>query len=124
MAGLAQVRTDVAAAVQAVDAALNIRTRPVKNARPNDGWVIVERVAPATYTACEATLTAVVLLGSTADETKAEDRFEALAVALVDAVTTGDLHPSDVRCEPATVLVGDPGVPMYALTLTLTLEVD
>lgn len=122
MATLSQLRADVAAAVNAVDPALRVKTREVRQAKADDGWVIVRSVTPATYAACDATLVVLVILG--ADQQRADERFDALAVALVDALTKGVLHPQDVTAEPVTVLVGDPAVPMYALTLTLTLEVS
>lgn len=122
MASLVATRDALAAAVNAVDASLRVKTRPVKTARADDGWVIVGKVTPSTYVACDVTFVVLVLLG--ADEARAEDRFGALVVPLVDALTKGALHPQDVTAEPVTVLVGEPAVPMYALTLTLTLEVD
>jgi len=126
MADLTQTRTDLAAAVQAVDPA-TLRIRPsstVKHPRPNDGWVIVERIAVGqTYLRFNVTFTVVILL--TADEVKAEQRFATLATQLVTAVTAGALHASEVAAEPVIVLVGETTpAPMYAIALTLTLEVD
>lgn len=122
MASLVETRDALAAAVNAVDASLRVKTRTVKTPRADDGWVITGKLTPATYAACDAVLIVLVLLG--ADETRSQERFDVLAVPLVDALTKGALHPQDVTCEPVTVLVGEPAVPMYALTLTLTLEVD
>lgn len=119
MATVEQTRADVAAAVNAADATLRVRVRSVKTPRPLDGWVIVGRVFPGPYRT-ECVYTVLVLLA--AEQDKADERFSALAVPLVDALTKGVLHPSDVAAEPVTVLVGD--APMFALALTLTLEVD
>ena len=85
MASLVATRDALAAAVNAVDASLRVKTRPVKTARADDGWVIVGKVTPSTYAACDATFVVLVLLG--ADEARAEDRFGALVVPLVDALT-------------------------------------
>lgn len=126
MTDLAQTRVDVAAAVTAAAAAagitLSVQPRPVRSSRPLDGWVTVGPVTPARFTKCDARLTVVVLLAG--DESKAEERFEQLAVPLVDGVTKDQLHPGDVSCEPVTIPAGDPPVPTFALALTLTLEVD
>lgn len=117
---LTEAREALAAALSAVDG-VTVAARPSAAApQPGDGWVVLSRLAPSTFTACTATLTAVVTLG--ADEALAETLAETYAVALLDAATTGSLNPTDVSLEPQA-LVGGTGV-IYALALTLTLEVD
>jgi hypothetical protein len=120
---LAAAREAVAAALSAVSG-YNVRARPFRgHYRAGDGWVTVGRVAPADYTTSAVTLVVVLVLG--ADELAAESRLEDDAVALVDAVTRGDLdlQTADVALEPASFVVGAPPAPLYGATLTLTTEV-
>ena len=113
-----QALADALSVVSGVD----VRPRPFKAApKAGDGWVVVQRLAPSTFSACSATLAAVVVLS--ADETKAEELLDAQAVGLVDAVTSS-LNPADVSLEPQAVVVGQTAAPLYAAVLTLTLEVD
>jgi hypothetical protein len=113
-------RQAVADALNTV-AGLNVSARPKTAVRGLDGWVTVGRVTPSTFTLCMATFTAVVLLA--ADELAAETLIESLTVPCINALTAA-LNTADVSVEPATVLVGNQSSPMYALTITLTLEVD
>lgn len=122
MATITDTRQAIADALSLVPG-LSVRTRAVKAPKQNDGWVIVRRVEPATYTACDVTFSAVVILGP--DDAAAQDRLDALSVPLVNAVTTGDLHTAAVSIEPLQLLVGDvTPAPLYALVLTLTLECE
>lgn len=102
----------------------DVRTEPVTSPKALDGWVNIGKVVPgSTMTTCDCTFTAVLILGS--DARKAAESLRTLPVAIIAAVTTGALHPSDVSLEPVTLPAGDvaPGE-LYALVLTLTLEVD
>lgn len=124
MATIDEQRTAIAAALTGVGG-LTVRTERPVQARALDGWVNVAKVAPSSFatTACDCTFTAVLILG--ADERHATERVAELSVPVINAVTTGPLHPDGVSLEPAVLPVGDvsPGN-LYALILTLTLEVD
>jgi hypothetical protein len=103
---------------------LTVRAERPTQPRTGDGWVNVSRVVPGlSVTSCDCTLVAVLVLGS--DERKAGELIATLSVPIVNAVTRGPLHPSDVGIEPATLPAGDstPG-DVYALILTLTVEVN
>lgn len=111
-------------AVLATATGMNVRAERPTVAKAGDGWVNVAKVSPSAFstTTCDATFTAVLILG--ADERQAADRVAKLSVPVINAVTTGPLHPDGVSVEPAVLPVGDvsPGA-LYALILTLTLEV-
>lgn len=116
---LAEARAAVAAALSTVSG-LTVRTRPVATPKVGDGWVVVTRLAPAAFTACAATFTAVVILG--ADEAAAEGLLETYGVACIDAVTSR-LQAADVSLEAQVLLAGTTSTPLYAIAVTLTLEV-
>lgn len=120
---IAETREAIADVLNAAVEDLNIRPRkPVKTPQMGDGWVTLGVVRPSTYTECTVTLTTLIVLGSDVDA--ADERFEELAVVLVDAVTTADeLNVADVVLEPLN-LITEGGASMYALTLTLTAEVE
>lgn len=102
---------------------VTVRPRPSKAApKPGDGWVTVQRLAPADFTACTATLAAVVVLS--ADEAKAEESLETLGVALIDAVTDSTLNTADVFLEPQAVVVGQTATPLYAAVITVSVLVE
>jgi hypothetical protein len=121
---LDDTRTAIADVLNTV-AGLNVRPYAVKTPKPGDGWVNFTRIAPSGFstTTCDCTYTVVITLG--ADERHATERAAELSVPVINAVTTGPLHPDGVSLEPAVLPVGDvsPGN-LYALILTLTLEVD
>jgi hypothetical protein len=118
---LTAARQALAAVLSTVEG-VTVRARPVKAApTPGDGWVSVDRIAPADYSSCSATLSAVVVLA--ADELLAEERLEQLGVALVDAATS-DLGAYDVALQPELLVVGTTAAPLYSAVLTLTLPVD
>ena len=120
MADLATTRQAIAAALNAVEG-LNVSARPRTMGRGLDGWVTVGRIEPADFTRSLVTFTAVVLLAP--DELAAEQLLEQYAVDAVNAITS-TLNAADVAAEPAALVVGQASTPMYALTITLTLEVD
>lgn len=119
---LTQARQAVADALSAIDG-LNFRPHPtVAQPRTGDGWVVVTRLEPADFAATTATLTAVVILG--ADEAKAEQLVDDLGVPMLAAVTKApDLNPADASLVQQALVAGPTGT-LYALALTLTLEVD
>lgn len=123
MASLAQTRTDVATVLSGVGG-MTVRTRPVAGPKALDGWVNVGRITPGqTYTTKSVTFVAVLVLGS--DERTAEGLIETLSGPVLDAVTTGPLHPDSVVIEPGLIPAGDVApAQLYVLTLSLTLEVD
>ena len=119
---LAAARAAVAAALNTVTG-LDVRARPPLPAPvTGDGWVVVTRVVPATFTASLATLTAVICLGT--DRTNAETHLDAYAVQVIDAATSSDLGVTDVSVEPVTLIVGQNSTEMNALALSLSLEVE
>lgn len=123
MASINEQRALLASVLSGVSG-LSVRTERPTQARAGDGWVNVGRVAPGLpTTACDCTFTVVVVLGS--DERRANEMLATLSVPIINAVTQGALHPSDVGLEPATLPAGDstPG-DVFALILTLTLEVS
>lgn len=123
MASIAQQQDAVAAAVTALGT-FTVRSEPPVQAKAGDGWVNIGQVTPgSTLTTCDCTFVVVLIIGS--DARQAAKQLRTLPVQLVNAVTTGPLHPDGVTVEPAELPAGDvaPGS-LYALVLTLTLEVD
>lgn len=119
MASLTDSRRSIADCLKT--AGFNVSPRPLIQAKGMDGWVTIGRLEPHTFGQSLVTFTAVLLL--TADEQAAELLVEQYAVAVVNAVTS-TLNAADVVAEPVTLVVGQANTPMYALTITLTLEVD
>jgi hypothetical protein len=119
---LARVRQALADAL--IDGAgVSVRARPSKAVpKPGDGWVVVQRLTPADFTSCLATLAVVVVLS--ADEAKAEESLDTLGVALIDAVTSSTLNTADVSLEPQAVIVGQTASPLYAAVLTVSVLVE
>lgn len=117
---LAQAREDIATVLSGVGA-FSVRPRPIKSPRLNDGWVVISRLTPGDFSTCLATLTAVLILGS--DEVKAEEMFESVGVQAVDALTKSDLNCTDVSLEAQILVVDGAGSSLYALAITLTMEV-
>lgn len=124
MASIAATRAALAEALTGLGG-LTVTTRQPGTVRALDGWVNVGPVRPSPHSvaSCDATFTAVLALS--ADRRVAEDLVDALSVDVLDAVTKGALHPDGVSLEPAEIPAGDvaPGS-LFALVLTLTLEVD
>jgi hypothetical protein len=121
-ATLILAREALAAALNAAVDGLDIRGRgPVRTPKQGDGWVSVSRVEPDDYTRCAATLTALIVLG--ADEALAEQLLDVWTVPLLDAATKADFPAGDVSAQPITLPV-DGGGAVFALTLTLTTEVE
>lgn len=124
MASIAQQQDAIAAAITALGT-FSVRLEPPAQAKAGDGWVNVGRVVPgSTMTTCDCTFVVVLIVG--ADARQASRQIRTLPVQLVNAVTASPtLHPDGVTVEPATLPAGDvaPGE-LYALVLTLTLEVD
>jgi hypothetical protein len=120
MATLGQTRSDIAAALSTVSG-VSVRTRPVTTPKAGDGWVVVTRLRPSRFAGCAATFTALVVLG--ADELQAETLLEQYAVPLLDAATE-TIPCGDVSLEAQTVVVGATAAPLYALALTMTIEVE
>jgi hypothetical protein len=123
VATISEQRAAIAAAISPA-AGMSVRTERPGIARAGDGWVNLTRVAPSAFanTTCDATFTVVLVLG--ADERRAVELAATLSVPVINAVTTGALHPDGVAIETAVIPAGDsaPG-DLYALILTLTLEV-
>lgn len=95
--------------------------REPRTARALDGWTTAGTVTPETFRTSMAALQAVVLLS--ADYLTADEAYDTLATAAVDAASTGGLGTSDVRVESGIVPVGDQSSPMYALIVNVTMEV-
>jgi hypothetical protein len=121
---LAEAREDLAAALSEIDG-YNIRPRPFTSApKPGDGWVTVQRLAPSDFTRSMVTLAVVIVLHH--DQAQAEIALDEDAVDFLDTVTvdTADLNPTDVSLEAMALVAGNDSVPLYCVTLTLSLEVD
>lgn len=123
MATIAEQRAAVASVVS-LAAGMTVKTERPTIPRQGHGWVNLTRVVPSAFSvaACDATFTVVLVLG--ADERRAVELSATLAVPVINAVTTGALHPDGVSVETALLPAGDaaPG-DLFALILTLTLEV-
>ncbi len=124
MATISEQRAAVAAAVS-LAAGMTVTTERPTHPMQGSGWVNLTRVAPSAFsvTTCDATFAVALVLG--ADERVAIDLSATLSVPVINAVTAGALHPDGVFIETALLPAGDasPG-DLYALILTLTLEVD
>lgn len=120
MTTIAEARQEIADALSAIDT-LNVQPKPIRNPRANDGWVIVSRMTPSRFGGVHmATFLVVIMLS--ADEVTAEARLDELSSDVLNA--TADLNTTDVVLEPAEVMVGQQSTPLYALTLTLSMEVS
>jgi hypothetical protein len=117
---LAEAREALAAVLSTVEG-VDVRARPIGSPVAGDGWVVVQWLVPADFTSCSVTLAAVVVLG--ADQARADEFLEELAVPLVDAVTSSSLCPADVSLEPRTVVAGQAATPLFVAVITLILEV-
>jgi hypothetical protein len=118
---LSAARTAAAAALDAL-AGFTVRARPLKAAqKAGDGWIVLGRLVPADFSSSYATLQAVIVLSP--DAAKAEQVLEDNATALVNAITSSDLDPTDVSLEPEALIVGETSSPLYAAVLTFTVEV-
>lgn len=121
---------DLAAARTALAAALSVVPGATVSARPGrlapvagDGWVTLSRLAPGQFfDRHAATLSAVVTLGP--DEVKAEELLDTLAPALLSAALASTLAPADVSLNPQLLVIGTTSAPLFALVLTLTIEVE
>jgi hypothetical protein len=91
--------------------------------RPGDAWIIPPRITPATFGLARAQLTAVVVLGP--DPVQASQRFAALAVPILDAVTRIDGLPvADAEVVPESLLAGELTTgPLFVLTANVSAEV-
>lgn len=122
MATISEQRAAIAAAVSLASGMTVGTVRPTLG-RQGIGWVNLTRVVPSSFsvTACDATYTVVLVLGS--DERQAAELSGALAVPVIGGVYA-ELHPSDVSVEMALIPAGD-AVPgdVYAMIVTLTVEV-
>jgi hypothetical protein len=119
---LSSARQGLAAALSTVTG-VTVRARPSKAApKAGDGWVAVQRLAPADFSSCMVTLAAVVVLAS--DQVKAEETLDTIGVALIDAVTESSIYPADVFLEPETLAVGQTAAPLYAAVVTASMLVD
>jgi len=114
----------IAAAVSAASLGFTVSDLPPTQPRAGVGWVNVGRVTIGqTLRTADCTFTVVLVLG--ADARKADEQLTILPVPLINALTTGALHAGDVAVEPATLPAGDVSpAQLYALFVTLTLEVD
>lgn len=120
---LADARTAVAQTLT-INAGINVKARQMGSPRALDGWVNLVRVEPADFACSRATLIVVVILGNTL--AKAEDNLNELAVPMIDAITNAEeFRAFGVSLEPlGEIAVGTTATPLYALALTLTLEVE
>lgn len=119
---LTDARQAYADALSAVDGA-TVRARPpVRNPKPGDGWVIVERGAPGDYRRSMVVLSAVVTLGT--DVAASEELLETLVVPLLDAASrVPDLPTGDVDFESDS-LVLEGGGELNIITISATTEVE
>jgi hypothetical protein len=112
-------RQDVAQTLSGVTN-FEVRTRPVLSPRAYDGWVVLSSIRPSDFRNCYATFTVLLILGS--DETKAEQIFDENGTRLIDAAAS--LNATDITLESQALVVGNTATPLYALALTMTLEVS
>ncbi len=118
---IADTRAAIAAALNSVSG-LNVKARPVtNNVRPNDGWVTSPSLEVADFASSLAEFDVVVVLSS--DPVKAEQRYDEVALAVLNAAA--ELDASDVTVAPQLIPAGD-GVPapLYTLVLTVKMEVQ
>jgi hypothetical protein len=115
---VAAARVALADALSTVDG-VSVQPYTVKTPRVGDGWTTIVRAVPDGFTTTAATLVAFVVLGP--DEVAAEKKADALMVPLLDAASG---LGGDVLAESVTVVVGTNSTPLYALTITLTMEVE
>lgn len=121
---MALARAAIAEAVNTVpDVLIAPRGSRTSTHLMNDGWVDVRRLAPAGYTTCEAIFEVTIVLGN--DEHAAQDRFEEIATAAIDALTKApDLYVSDVSVEPVQLVPTNGTGSIYALSINLSMEVS
>jgi hypothetical protein len=124
MASIRDQQAAVAAALTATGLGFTVGTVPATPVRAGVGWVNVGRVSIGQMLrTADCTFTAVLVLGD--DDRKAAEFLAASSVPLLNALTTGALHAGDVTVEPVTLPAGDvEPAALYALIVTLTLEVD
>lgn len=114
----ADARQATAAALSAVPG-VTVAPYPVRTPRTGDGWVVLVRATPETFGSSALTLTAVVVCGP--DEVAAEKKADEWLVPLLDAASS---LGGDVVVETVSVAVGSTATPLYAITVTLTMEVE
>lgn len=119
---LADTRQMLADAVTAAAPTLTVKAYPFAQPKPLDGWVVVERLSVASFRAADTRFNVFVILGT--DLPSAERHVDTYAPALMAA--TAGLLAAGVAVEVREVPVGAgvSNAPLYALTLSLTLEVD
>lgn len=120
---LIDLRQMIADALNTVED-LNIRPRgAVKVPKQGDGWVTISRVEPADYTRCLVAFDVLIVLSG--DPTMAEELVDTWSAQIIDAVTTyPQLYPGTVALVPLTLVVDQTAATLYALSLTLTHEVE
>ena len=122
---LAQARDEFAATLSGIDG-LNVRARVApREPRAGDGWVVVRplRPGPRFGPGVLATLEAIIVAGP--EEGAAETFVDTYAAPVLRAaLTSPDLGSNEVTVEPQQILVGANQVPLYALSITATFEVE
>ena len=122
MMNLTDARQAVADGLSAVDG-LNVHAAPpVRNPRPGDGWVVVQRMTPQDFRRFGVTLLVAIVLGQ--DVASSEELFNTLAMDTIDAAYgVQGLPVADVVLETDSVVL-DGGSPLNIATLSLVTEVD
>lgn len=127
MTTLAEARQAMADALSGLAWAETVEPAPSRSLlRPKCGWVTVSEISPAAFGGvCNATLTAVLVVGSAADEAASEAAINEVAVAAFNAVTES-LPFFDASLEPSSLnfSAGGRDVSLYVLAITLTTEVS
>jgi hypothetical protein len=131
---LTEARTKLAAAVSTVvldesaepPALVKCTPRPVQNNnRVGDAWVVFRRTVPGPSVGDrDVVLEAIVSLGP--DQTLADALVDDLAERLLASVDTQpELYGRDISVEPQRMIaVGSGNGTIYALTLSITLELS
>lgn len=126
MTTITQARQACADAVAAITPpaglTLTARLRQTSDPRAGDVFTVVGPVQPADFRQCVAQIETVVVLGPDAD--RADTLADALTVPAIDAVTTS-VPCFGVEAERVFWIIGEANAaPLYALSLTASLEVS
>lgn len=118
---LSSVRQQLADAINGASLGFAMTTRPPRNARKGDGWVLIEAVRPSpdSFVNFEADFSIVLIIAGQEDFTRGDELFEEKAVAALDALE--NFSASGLSLEPATVPVANSA--FLALIISLTMEV-
>jgi hypothetical protein len=121
---IAEVRTQLADALSALDGFDVLARDAGRNPKPLAGFVVLGPMEPTGFGGVvKATVTAVIYLGP--DRKRADELLEEWGPVVVRTVSVLDLGAVSVQLNPEQLLVGDPPVSSaYAVTVSLSVEVE